>query len=298
MRLPLQLQKQQIILIIGIGMALIAIFMIKVYLDQQTHIAEARARKQLENIEANQTPVLVARKNIEQGAVITPDMLEAEVLPNQYLESGAVKSLDRISGMITVAPIAKGEQITLGKLVYKQAAGNLASLTPAGKRAITINVDNTASLLGMIKAGDYVDVIALLAIPVQVVEGKPITQVTSIPLFQNVLVLAVGRETGGAGAAQEGRYGRPSSSEGGNPLITLALSPEEANLLSFAEEQGKIRLVLRSPMDAKVEPTQLATWDTLFQYIMPQSPKKAAPEPTGYIEVYHGMQKEKIPVYK
>jgi len=298
MRLPIQLQKQQIILIIGIGLALIAIFMIKVYLDEQNRVAKMRAKHELEAIQANQTPVLIAKKDIEQGVVIDPDWLEAKILPNNRVEGGAVKSVDRISGMLTVAPISKGEQITLDKLSFKRS-GDLASLTPVGKRAITIIADNASTLVGMLKAGDYVDVIALVNIPIQVVEGRPVTQLTSIPLFQNVLVLAVGQETGKASPAMEqlARYGKQQAAPE-TSLITLALTPKEAGLLSFVQEQGKIRLVLRSPTDAKVEPAQLATWDTLFQYVMPPQQRADEPKPISFIEVYHGLQKERVPVYK
>ncbi|MCX5709653.1 MAG: Flp pilus assembly protein CpaB [Candidatus Omnitrophica bacterium] len=298
MRLPIQLQKQQIILIIGIGLALIAIFMIKVYLDEQNRAARLRAKQELEAIQANQTPVLIAKKDIAQGVVIDPDWLEAKIVPNNRVEGGAVKSVDRISGMLTVAPISKGEQVTLDKLSFKRS-GDLASLTPVGKRAITIVADNASTLVGMIKAGDYVDVIALVNIPIQVVEGRPVTQLTSIPLFQNVLILAVGQETGGTAPAMEqlARYGKQQATES-SALITLALSPKEAGLLSFVQEQGKIRLVLRSPTDAKVEPTQLATWDTLFQYVMPPQQRADEPKPISFIEVYHGLQKERVPVYK
>jgi pilus assembly protein CpaB len=298
MRLPFQLQKQQIILIVGIGLALIAIFMIKVYLDEQDRLAKLRAKQELEAIQANQTTVLIAKKDIEQGVVIDPSWLDAKILPNNLVESGAVKSVDRIAGMLTLAPISRGEQVTLDKLSFKRS-GDLASSTPVGKRAITINVDNASSLVGMIKTGDYVDVIALVNIPVQVIDGKAVTQLTSIPLFQNVLVLAVGQETGPQTpvAEQFARYGKQQAAPDSS-LITLALAPKEAGLLSFVQEQGKIRLVMRSPTDAKVEPMQLATWDTLFQYVLPPQQKVEEPKPVSFIEVYHGLQKEKVPVYK
>jgi len=300
MRLPFQLQKQQVILIVGIGLALIAIFMIKVYLDEQDRVAKSRAKQELESIRANQTTVLIAKKNIEQGVAIDPSWLEVKILPNNSVEEGAVKSLDRVAGMLTVAPISKGEQLTLGKLSFKRS-GDLASITPVGKRAITAAVDNAASLVGMIKSGDYVDVIALINIPVQVVDGRSVTQLTSIPLFQNVLVLAVGQDTGPQTSAAEqfARYGKQQQQAAPvASLITLALAPKEAGLLSFVQEQGKIRLVLRSPTDAKVEPVQLATWDTLFQYVLPPQQRAEEPRPVSFIEVYHGLQKEKVPVYK
>jgi len=294
------MQRQRIILIIGIALALIAVFMINLYLNQQRQIIMENARKKLETMQANQISVLVAKNDIPRGSIIEPKSLEAQVIPNQFMQPQAVTTLERIAGMITIAPISKGEQITLSKLTYTKQAGGLAEVIPVGKRAITISVDNIASLVGMIKAGDYVDVIVLLPVPVQTQEGKQVTQVAVMPLFQNVLVLAVGQQIGtlfeekARYKKEEERKSEPSS------LITLALSPQEANLIAFVHEQGKIRLILRSPADSKVEPIQPVSWDTLFQYLMPKEAVKPElkkePESVSYVEIYRGLKREKVPL--
>jgi pilus assembly protein CpaB len=196
--------------------------------------------------------------------------------------------------MITIAPVSKGEQITLSKLSYTRQAGGLAEATPVGKRAITVSVDNLSSLAGMIKPGDYVDVIAMIPVPATGTDGKPTTQTAVLPLFQNVLVLAVGQEIGQVISA-ESRYKQAERSEP-SPLITLALSPQEANLIAFVQEQSKIRLVLRSPADSKIEPVQITSWDTLFQYVMPKDISKTElPKEEGpFVEIYRGLNKERI----
>src|SRR3989338_5164718 len=279
--------KQRIALIAGIVLALVAIFMVKVYLDQQRQVIQEQAKRTLAKIQANQTAVLVAKKDIPKGIVIEPEMLETAIVPNQYLQPNAVTSLDRVAGMITIGPISKGEQIILSKLSQSRQAGQgggLAEATPVGKRAITVSVDNVSALGGMIKAGDYVDVIALVPVPVQTQEGKQASQAAVMPLFQNVLVLAVGQETG-AVSAQDSRYKKEEKKEI-SPLITVALSPQEASLIAFVQEQGKIRLILRSPADSQIQPVQPASWDTLFQYLMPQeevSRKKDEPQAVDYV---------------
>jgi len=217
-----------------------------------------------------------------------------------------------------VIPISKGEQITLNKLIWPREGGSgnisgtLAMVTPVGKRAITISVDNLASLAGMIKAGDYVDVIAMTPVPVETTEKKQGVQVAVIPLFQNVLVLAVGHEIGrpatSASLPEAGRYSKPSdeksppSSSGTTQLIALALAPQEANLIAFVQEQGKLRLTLRSPADSQVQPALPTTWDTLFKYIMPSKEGAKEPEPVKeeieYVEIYRGLNKEKVPLSK
>lgn len=272
--------------------------MVKVYLDQERRVMQEQAKKTLAQIQANQTAVLVAKKDIPRGITIEAEMLETAIVPNQYLQPQAVTSLDRISGMIVIAPISKGEQITLSKLSHREAqAGSLAMVTPIGKRAITISVDNIAALAGMIKPTDYVDVIAMVNVPVQTPEGKTITQIAVMPIFQNVLVLAVGQETGAVVTPDESRYKREEKKEI-SPLITLALSPQEANLIAFVQEQGKIRLILRSPADAQVQPVQPASWEALFQYVMPVKPEPKEEIKVDTVEIYRGLNKEIVTLSK
>ncbi len=302
------IEKQKLILISGVVLGIVAILMTKIYLDQQRQEADAQAKKSLVKMQANQTVVLVAKHDIPSGSVIESHMIDSSIVPNQFIQPQVATSIDRVLGMVSLAPISKGEQISLSKLskARKESGGgsSLAGNTPAGKRAISISVDNIASVSGMVMPGDYVDVIATLQVPVQGPDGQMSSQVAVVPLFQNVLVLAVGQNTGSVGKTGS-RYEEKEVSSSG--LITLALGPQEANLIAFVQEQGKMRLTLRSPADANVEPVVPASWDTLFQYIMPQQKPaeksaevKEAPivEPSEYVEVFRGLNKEKVSLSK
>lgn len=296
------MSKQKMFLIGGIVFGILAVFMLNSYIQQQRQTVEEEAKRE---VRGNQTAVLVAKQDLSKGMFIDANMLSSEIVPNQYLQPQAVTSLDRINGMITVAQISKGEQITLNKLAYARQQESLASAIPIGKRAITVNVDNISSLLGMIKPGDYVDVISLVPVPMQTPEGKQVTQVGVIPLFQNVLVLAVGQDTGAPGEGKSGGRSKKEESKEASPLITLALNPQEANIIAFVQEQGKIRLSLRSPGDSQIQLIQPASWDTVMQYAMPnmiksapQETKKVEPQAEGYVEVYRGLNKESVPIYK
>ena len=151
----------------------------------------------------------------------------------------------------------------------------------------------------MLRPGDYVDVLAMIPIPMQTADGKQAAQLVVAPLFQNVLVLAVGRETGTVAKSAD-RYGAEEKKES-SPLITIALGPKEANLIAYVQEQSKIRLVLRSPADSKIESMMPTTLDSLLQYILPPPPQKAEPvkEPAKeYVEIYRGLNKEMIELSK
>jgi len=109
-----------------------------------------------------------------------------------------------------------------------------------------------------------------------------------------------------------GRYAKSSdekvdkSSPG--QLLTLALAPQEVNLIAFVQEQGKIRLTLRSPADSQVQQSVPTTWDTLFKYIMPSKETvttkagskevQVKQEVIDYVEIYRGLNKEKIALPK
>jgi len=300
------MQRQKIIIIIGVLLALMAVFMTKAYIDQQRQQVIDESKKKIASLEKNiskhEVKVLIANKDIPRGAAIAAESLETIIIPDQYLQPQAVSSADRILGMVAVVAISKGEQISLSKLVQPRQLGGLAEGTPVGKRAITISVDNISALGGMIKPGDYVDVMALVPVPVQTADGKQVNQMAVMPLFQNVLVLAVGQDTGSISAASAGKKEVERRSEN-SPLITLALGPQEANLIAFVQEQGKLRLTLRSPADSQMQATQPASWETLFRYVMPaqnelaKSQDKDAPA-TEYVEIYRGLNKEKMPLSK
>jgi pilus assembly protein CpaB len=289
--------RQRIILIIGIVLALAAVFLMTIYIDKQRKADQARLEQEWKKMQAAQTAVLVAKQDIPKGALVDEKMFETEIVLNKYVQPQAVTSMDRIVGMMTIAPISKGEQITLTKLTPLRTTGGLAEVTPMGKRAITISVDNISSLAGMIKAGDYVDVIAMIPQVVQLADGKQTTQLLSIPLFQNVLVLAVGQQIS-TERKQESRYKKEEEKKETTPLITLALAPQEANMIAFVQEQGKLRLILRSPADSKIEVIPPATWETITQYLMPQvkpqppEEEKEVLKPKKTVEIYRGLNKE------
>lgn len=311
-QLPLQ-NKKLIFIVAGVVLLGVAFVLVNTEFQRQQQEATKKANKKFQQMQAEQTAVLIAKKNIPKGTVIDSTMLDTKIFPNKYVQPQAATSLDRVSGMVAVMDIPQDDQITLAKVSGVKSAGvGLASVTPIGKRAITITVDNMASLSGMVKPGNYVDIIALIQVPVQGPDGKTTGQVAVVPLFQNVLVLAVGQDTSGGMTAQPGsRYAKTDSGEsvGGNPLITVALSPQEASLIAFVQEQGKMRLTLRSPSDAGIEPIQPASWDTLFRYIMPQQQPRAEtggkemPQPVVVeqgptVEIYRGLNKEIVPLSK
>jgi len=289
--------KQKLVLILGTALALITAFLVKIWMDQQRGIIEEAVKLQAAKQEERFMVILFAKAPIAAGDYIEPADVEKKEVPERQVLPQSVTSLDRIQGMVAIADIMQGEPITITKLAFPRGATGLADVTPVGRRAITIAVDNIASLAGMVKPGDYVDVIVLISVPVQLADGSKMADNRVIPLFQNVEVLAVGQSTVGAGKRRAGRYTQDQSQEAqASPLITLSLTPQEAGLLAYISEQGKVRLVLRNPSDSKMEPLQITSLESLLKYLSPQTEGPQMPQPKDYVDVYRGLAKEKVPL--
>ena len=266
---------------------LVAIFLINAYVSQRTE----EAKKIEAQRQASIVTVVVATRDIAAGATLNASMLKEEKMYKNVAQRGSANSIDRVADRITMAPIAKGEQVLLNKITISGEESSLAMKIPKGKRAITLSIDNISSVGGMLRPGDHVDIMGVVPIPEKSSEGKSTVQATTMPLFQNVLVLAVGQDFTTEGGKNTGNT---------SPAITFALTPEEANLVTFVQEQmGRLRLILRSPEDASVQPATMASWDTLLRTVMPQAFQKPVEQPkkaVKSVEIYRGLQKEVRPI--
>lgn len=285
-------------LLISFALALITTFAVVSWMSQEQKKSIELAEKRFAQLQANSIDVVIAKTNIPENKLISEDMVYAQSMPKDKVPPEAATSLLRVVDRVATQPIKKDAMIMNTMLSWPTTQETtLAMKTPIGKRAIAIPVDNISSLVGMIKPGDYVDVITLIALPV-IIDGKQSAQPATVPLFQNVPVLAVGSQIGGEAAARKRREEGGAPAKDSAPLITLALTPEEVNLLAFVQEQGKIRLVLRSPGDAKTtQAVQPASWETLLKYLYPNldlSKPEVKEEPK--VEVIRGFKKEMMPL--
>ena len=120
-------------------------------------------------------------------------------------------------------------------------------------RAMSIPVDQASSKDGLLQPNDHVDILGTFMKP----EKK---EWVTITLLQNVTVLAVG-----ASLFSTDREVSETVSSRGDQTVTVLVTPEEAELLTFAVDKGKISL---SPRNENNTSTELARplrslWDVL-----------------------------------
>lgn len=184
--------------------------------------------------------VLVARRDIPLGTAITQEMLVQRAIPQSYVEDRhiPVSELSRIVGVRVTSGVRADESLLWTDLATtSEQRRDLSALVRTGMRAITIRADVAASFGGLLRAGDRVDVLLTA-------EREQRNHVT-IPLLQNLLVLASGRDTGAPPRPGE----RRTYAQGTVNQVTLSVTLEQAAVLALSQEQGRLTLVLRNPED-------------------------------------------------
>jgi pilus assembly protein CpaB len=206
-------------------------------------LKEAALMKSMEPVK-----VLVAAKYITPKTQINEDMVREAQIPAKFVTSAHVKDFKKLKGRMTMVPFIEGEPILLNKVSEK--AGELSAAVPTGLRAVAVSVDEESSVGYMIKPGDNVDAFLTYAQG----EGKLVHNVTAI-FLQSAQVVAVGTEFAGSDAAK--KYN----------TITLAITPEEAELLVFAGSRGRISFALRPMGETIKEKIKVTAFDDLLRQI-------------------------------
>jgi pilus assembly protein CpaB len=185
--------------------------------------------------------VLVATQDIPLGSAVTQQMLGIRTLPQKFIEDRHIQAGDarRVIGVRVSSGVKANESVLWTDLAtMNDQRRDLSSLVRNGMRAITVHADPTSSFGGLLRPGDRVDVL--------VTTQREIGDKVTVPLLQNLLVLAAGRDTGG-------HHNRgDNANEYQVNQVTLSVSFEQAQVLTLSQSEGRITLILRNPDDIGV----------------------------------------------
>jgi pilus assembly protein CpaB len=135
-------------------------------------------------------------------------------------------------GLIT--EVRENEPLLDWKMANRDAGGGLPITIPEGMRAVSVRVDEVVGVAGFVLPGTHVDVLAT------VVPGSDRRQTTTRIVLQNVRALAADQQH------QQDIDGEPKYVT----VVTLLLTPQEAEILTLAATEGRIQLALRNTLDA------------------------------------------------
>jgi pilus assembly protein CpaB len=180
--------------------------------------------------------VLVANQLIPKGtvgdAVASSGLFRPTAISSSNVHASAVTDAAALSGKVATRDIYPGQQILAAD--FTTGGSDLRGRIQGDQRAISIPLDSSHGILGVVKDGDHVDVLAAFAGSGAAGTSQPVVRT----LFQNVLVLKAPTTF------------NTSTNSGKDGNVTLRVSDRDAARLAYASDQGKVWLVLRPPAGA------------------------------------------------
>lgn len=208
--------------------------------------------------EAGGPKVVVASADIALGQPISPVMVRLIDWPKGSVPNGAFSDIKSVEGRVLKEGIFRGEPVLSAKLAPIGTVGGLSAVIGAGKRAITVRVNDVIGVAGFALPGNYVDILVNTDKNSREAADLHRDQNISKIVLEKILVLAVAQEVG-----------RDETKPKVVDAVTLEVSPDQAEKIDLARSIGKLSLVLRNQVDSQTADTSGATRDSLLQLPLP-----------------------------
>jgi len=192
--------------------------------------------------------IVVAARDLPIGTKLQSTDVRLARWPRDSMPAGAVTDPRGVWGGVVKSETVENEPIVASRLYTGDTAGILSLVIPPDMRAMSVAVDDVSDIAGFVLPHARVDV--LVAIREQ---GTPSESAArSKIVLENVEVLAVAQTTE--------RKDKPQVEK----VVTLLVTPEEAERLALASHEGSLRLALRNFNDDKIVTTQGSTVSSLL----------------------------------
>jgi pilus assembly protein CpaB len=171
---------------------------------------------------------------IEAGEVLKPEDVMPVAWPAAAPIEGAYSRIEDVVGREALFPLAKGQPLIDRDLSMPGSGTGLASKVPDGMRAVTLRSNEVVGVAGFLIPGSHLDVLVTY-------RADKIPDPLTATVLQNATVIAVGHQI------QPDPQGKPSDVT----IVTLLLTPENAERAVLASNQGAIHFVLRNGSDTQ-----------------------------------------------
>jgi pilus assembly protein CpaB len=214
-----------VILALAVGSGLLAGYLALDLLSRGASVAEASP--------VRTSFLAVAARDLPLGAVLREQDVRLLEWTGDALPAGYASSAAELVGRGLITPVRANEPLLSDKLASREEGGGLSILIPPGMRAVSVRVDEVVAVAGFVLPGARVDV--LVTLDPRQGESGTVTRV----ILQNIQTLAAGQ------TVQRDLEGKPQTVT----VITLLVTPDQAERLTLAANEGRIQLALRNMMD-------------------------------------------------
>jgi pilus assembly protein CpaB len=176
--------------------------------------------------------IVLAARPVPLGMRVSAADVKLVGWPSDSPLPGAFSRLEDVVGRGIVDAVTENEPLTESKLAPRDAGAGLSPAIPPGMRAISVKVNEVIGVAGFVVPGARVDVVATVRRPDDAV---------SRVLVSNVQVLTAGTRY----EQEKPRDAKPIPTT----VVTLVVSPEQAEKIALASAEGQLTLMLRNPLD-------------------------------------------------
>jgi pilus assembly protein CpaB len=242
------------VLLAGVAALVAAIVVYSALKKREAQVQDAMVRSVNVLVAARDLPI---GSKLDASAVKLVRWSRDAMPPGAYTDAGAVLNQFTKTGFVQNEPIVADRLFSGDK-----NAGVLPLLIPNGMRAVSVPVDEVSDIAGFVSPHSHVDL--LVSVATTAGSNQPFSKI----VLQNVEVLATAQEIENTGAdkAQVVR------------VVTLLVTPEEAERVVLASREGQLRLAMRNYDDKKIVATSgVNVPDLLRSYgAVPVEPQQAA----------------------
>lgn len=236
-----------VLIVLALGTAGIAAFLVSQFLQSQTPAPTTQA------VQTGTQNVLVAARDIVPGTVLTADDLRWEPWPDTLIderfitqpvqvenETPAADPQQEFLDRIARRSIMAGEPMSREMVIKQGDSGVTAANLAPGTRAMTINVQPYQGVAGLVLPNDHVDII--MNVSVRDIVGLQgwkdvVLRYSAETILKNIRVVAINQKL-----SHDPKEG---VAEPGN-LVTLEVTPEQAERILVSQQVGQLSLTLRS----------------------------------------------------
>jgi pilus assembly protein CpaB len=220
-------------------------------------------------VEVKSYYVTVAAKSLPVGTLLTSNDVKLVAWPASSPVAGSFSTPEEVTDRGLITPVAENEPITATKLAPKEAGAGLPPTITAGMRAISVKVNEVIGVAGFVVPGTRVDLVVTLSRRGGGADAESFSRV----VVSNVQVLTAGTKYD----QEQAKDGKPVPST----VVTLLVTPEDAERIALASSEGSIMLTLRNPLDTNTTETKGTRLASLM----------GAPDPPPVTRVVQGVKR-------
>jgi pilus assembly protein CpaB len=227
-------------------------------------VYSAVQRIPVREVEVKSYYVAVAARGLPVGTMLAPADVKLVPWPAGSPVAGGYSTVEEVVNRGLIASVVENEPLTASKVAVAEAGAGLPPTIAAGMRAISVKVNEVIGVAGFVVPGTRVDLVVTLA---------DRDQSMSRVVVSNVQVLTAGTKYD----QDQAKDGKPVPST----VVTVMVTPEDAERIALAASQGQIMLTLRNPLDTATTETK----GTRLAALM------GAPDPPPVTRVVQGVRR-------